>query len=91
MDLFVLKYYGFSKPDYTDFNSLFNASASYPGTAFAELLQSQTVAINLCRTLIAKPPNPKLTGFVAASTLAAAFDSAYTAFGWFGGYANLDF
>ncbi len=91
VDLFVLKYFGYNQQDYVDYNSIFNNSIYYPQTAFSQLLKSSTVGINLCRTLIAKPPSSKIQGYVDSSVLDSAFGSAFNNFGWFGGYANLDF
>jgi hypothetical protein len=73
VDMFVLRYYGFSKEDYTSYNSLFNTSSAYPQTAFAELLKSSSVGINLCRTLIAKSPNSNINSYMTASSLSSAF------------------
>lgn len=91
VDLFVLKYFGYNQQDYIDYNSIFNSSIYYPQTAFAQLLRNPNVGINLCRTLIAKPPSSKISGYIDQATLANAFSSAMTNFGWFAGYANLDF
>lgn len=91
VDLFVLKYFGFSRTDYTNYNSLFNQSTFYPNTAISQLLASKTVSIDLCRTLIAKPATSAIDSFISATDLAAAFVNAQSTLGWFGGYANLDF
>ena len=91
VDLFVLKYFGYNQQDYVDYNSIFNTSIYYPQTALSQLLKSNNVGINICRSLIAKPPSSKINGYVDSSTLNAAFSSAFTSLGWFGGYANLDF
>lgn len=91
VDLFVLKYYGFSQEDYTSYNSLFLTSSIITDTAFGQLLKSKTVGIDLCRTVIAKPANGRVNNYIGASILSSAFQRARNELGWFGGYANLDF
>ena len=90
-DVFVLKYYGFNVDDYTTYSTLFSASSVIPSTAFAELLKADTVGIDLCRTLIAKPTTAQERSFMSANLLSGAFSRAKSDFGWFGGFANLDF
>ena len=86
----MLKYFGFNGQDYTSYSTLFQNSSVVPGTGFGQLLQSPTVGIDLCRTVIAKPASGATNGFLDANTLSAAFSRARSDFGWFGGYANLN-
>jgi hypothetical protein len=95
VDYFVLKFYGNVKPDYYDYSSLFQKSAQYPQTSLLELSRTAGLYFDMCRTLIAKPPDPNSclssTEYISASNLNNDFLAAYTSLGWFGGYANLNF
>jgi hypothetical protein len=95
VDYFVLKFYGNVQGDYNNYQTIFEKSNQYSQTSIFELIKRENIYIDVCRTLIAKPSDPQScinsTEYVSPSILGNAFLQAYNNFGWFGGYANLNF
>lgn len=91
----MVKYFNLLKENYNTFETLFNKGSVYSGTALWEIQKNTTIKIDVCKTLIAKPPTVMGTwnsdSYLTASTLGGIFEQARSSYSWFGGYANLDF
>jgi hypothetical protein len=74
---------------------LFTQASKYSGTSLFELLKNSNIKMDICKTVIAKPPIPSSTfnqdTFINSNSLGTLFSQAFSQVGWFGGYANLDF
>lgn len=95
VDFFVLKYFDTNTPTYNNYQSLFIQNSDYPKTAFMELISNDSLWIDFCKVIIAKPASSNLArtsgNFMDGASLKTGFNQLYTNINWFGGYANLDF
>jgi len=77
VDIFVVKYFNLLKENYNTFDSLFNKSLVYSGTALWEMQRNSTIKIDICKTIIAKPSSASGTwnsdSFVPQSNLGTMF------------------